>query len=103
MLTKKVAALVQRHGMRKYLANVLEFDARRSDQVMRDPQPQFRVYKNLALQKQIKMLTHGTRQRVLHRDHGGGGQTRIQRVKNMNGRGARSTSAPGTSCNAAYG
>ena len=73
MPAEEVAALVQRHRMREHLANVFQLGSRRGDQVVLDPQPHLGVNKNVALQQEIKMLAHGTGQRVLHGNHGGRG------------------------------
>jgi len=89
MLAKKVAALVQRHRMREHLANVFKLDPRRGDQVVRDSQPHFGVNKNVALQEEIKMLTDGTGQRVLHWNNRSCGAAGIQRVKDLDGRRTR--------------
>jgi len=83
MLAKKIPALVQRHRMRKHLANVFELYALRSDQIVRNAQPHFSVNKNIALKKKIKVLTYGAGQSVLHRDHRSSGLAGIQSVKNL--------------------
>jgi hypothetical protein len=47
MVAKEIAALVERHWMRKYPAQRVQFDSGRSDDVMNDAQQKLALHKHI--------------------------------------------------------
>ena len=52
---KEIAALIQRHGMGKYAAQLLEFNARSRDYIVSDPQAKLALDENLARQHEYPL------------------------------------------------
>src|SRR5579872_1691632 len=81
MLAEKVAALIERHLMRKDLFDISKTDARKRHQVMPDAQKELARDGDILRQQQIVVHGNAARQRVLNRDHRDCGLTALERLK----------------------
>ena len=80
---KEVATLLQGDWMRVSLTQVAAFDSGQRDQIVDDAQPKFLLDENFARQQQIKMFSHGTGERILDGNDGGGDRATLHAVKDL--------------------
>jgi hypothetical protein len=84
IVAKEVATLIERNGVGKGPPQIRFPDAPRSDQVMHNSQMQLALDKDVARQKQVRVLSYGSGQGVLDGDDGNGHISGFEMIKNFN-------------------
>jgi hypothetical protein len=85
MLAEKIAALIERYGMRKCAAQRSQLHPRSSDHVVHDPEQILALDEHVSGNQKIRVLGHGSGQRIFNGDHGRVDRSPLDSIENLRG------------------